>query len=172
MPGTQICRRRWVIASTADRLKSLPRALRHPGGSIPGRSEPEDSVDKPKCDLPQKAGYFFGAMNSAVDDFVDSDFPQRPVALRQAERNPYRLSQRNGPHQIPPLLGFRRAPDQQKFIDGLPDGQALRHEDQTRTGAMDLEEISEVPGHGLEIVRHNDAVLLGCQRQHVRIRNT
>jgi hypothetical protein len=61
---------------------------------------------------------------------------------------------------ILPLSRIRGRPNEHKFVDDA------------RAGASGIEELAKVPWHSLEIVRYRNAILLGSQCQHRRVRNS
>ena len=78
--------------------------------------------------------------------------------------------QRKLDDEIPPLCTFRRCPHQQQFLDCHTDTHGLSDDKDSWTAVME-DEISKVSGHRTAVVRDQNAVLLRCEHQYLRIRD-
>ena len=63
----------------------------------------------------------------------------------------------------------RSGPNQHEFFYRFTNREVLRHEKDARAGIAGLKKVAEMPRHGMEIVRHRNAILRSRQRQHLGI---
>jgi hypothetical protein len=70
-----------------------------------------------------------------------------------------------------PFLWIGRRPHEHQRLDDLPEGRAWLDEKHAWTRTPCLEELAKVSRHRPEIVGHKNSILLGGQRQNVRITN-